>query len=267
MDMGDQETNNDPEWTPADDTVDEVENKSDAESGKDDEVDDIKNEKIPCILCRSSFRCQFDLDVHTKKIHLGVKRPFECTVEGCDRTFRQRYSWRAHIQSHEIGDAAIKTHSCEICEKAYESKNSLERHKSSIHTGTWKHPCPKCPSGFHRPSELKVHIGNEHEGNLPFSCDYCEQKFSSSRRRRVHVSSAHQEQQGKETTACSICTKVFSCGDALRCHKLSVHKIGKADYTCEICNKNFARKSWLDRHSLGHSQEKTYFLNIFLINI
>ena len=64
-----------------------------------------------------------------QKIISDMKRPYECKVQGCDKTYTTRFSLRRHIASH----SAIKQHVCVLCFKTFTLAQYLKEH-TYIHT-------------------------------------------------------------------------------------------------------------------------------------
>ena len=52
----------------------------------------------------------------------------------------------------------------------------------------------------------------------------------------------------------SVCGRTFSKFDSLRRHVAELHK-GIRPFVCELCDKNYGRKDYLDRHLRNHAAE------------
>ena len=63
--------------------------------------------------------------------------------------------------------------SCDVCNKMYDTPNSLIRHSYTHLSGN--HQCDQCPKSFHFKSELELHK-NKHSDHR-FQCNKCDKSF------------------------------------------------------------------------------------------
>ena len=55
---------------------------------------------------------------------------------------------------------------CDKCQKVFNYKKNLKRHKEQVHDGlTW--PCTRCDKTFSRAATLKKHMGAHEDKKLP----------------------------------------------------------------------------------------------------
>ena len=81
----------------------------------------------------------------------------------CDKSFSAKTSLNQHIKSvHEK-----VRYNCDRCEKSYSSKHRLKYHITNIH----RHQCQKCHKSFSQKADLKAHIKIFHE-NVEYNCNY-----------------------------------------------------------------------------------------------
>ena len=78
-----------------------------------------------------------------------------------------------------------------MCEKTFDSMQSLKIHIKIIHEGLKKYECDLCGKGFSRFS-LKKHIEAVHGGLKNFQCNYCEKSFSQLGNLKRHIQSIHE---------------------------------------------------------------------------
>ena len=111
-----------------------------------------------CPLCPNHFNNEQECQLHFSEAHFE-DRPFVCTYEGCEKTFKKREKMKRHI---DCVHHKLKPHACQLCELAFSRKDKLKRHISNIH--------------FHE---------------KPFSCHHCDHRTSRKERMRQHLLTVH----------------------------------------------------------------------------
>lgn len=118
------------------------------------------------------------------------KKRFQCTVEGCNKTFSNASNRKKHEATH---DSNRKRYYCtgEGCFKSYSTKTDLKLHLK-IHTNEFPHKCsfPKCTKAFVRLSELYAHE-RSHDNILPHECSICKKRFRERTRLQKHFNLEH----------------------------------------------------------------------------
>lgn len=130
----------------------------------------------------------------------------------CGRTFKNKYNLSLHIKTHVPLELRVKTHTCHVCGKGFDSERNMKQHLA-LHDQVVSLPCPIC--GKHV-FNVKQHV------------------------RRVH--------EQKEKKLCTICNKVVY---RLSSHTQLHHK-PKTMHPCEYCGKLYFPHSRLLRHMKIH---------------
>ena len=95
----------------------------------------------------------------------------------------------AHINPEE------KPFQCLSCQKGFQSKALLNRHKKEVHLGIYPHHCKLCGKGFQKTSRLTTHMMLEHQ----FTCVACGLCCTSKEELHKHLTEEHGQQPGIET--------------------------------------------------------------------
>ncbi len=151
----------------------------------------------------------------------------------------------------------------EGCNKAFETKHELMRHRKHNHP---TFICTQCEDGkvwFNTQKELDWHTDTQHgeyiapksverETPTTYKCDYCGEEFSSRADRQDHMAKdcpktpagSEEESHGTEDSfRCEKCELSFTSQEGLDMHMRDIHLIEETPaetYECEICNKEYA---------------------------
>ena len=123
------------------------------------------NPKV-CPLCGKSYR---RLQRHMIGVH--EKRDLKLPCPHCDKTARDPYTLKKHIEWHHVKDP------CPDCGKIL-SRADLRRHSKQWHEAERAFKCTHCPKSFTNSKALRDHI-NTHTGEKPYKCKYCTACFAS----------------------------------------------------------------------------------------
>lgn len=90
--------------------------------------------KHVCSYCEKAFKQICHLNQHIR-VHTG-ERPYKCDVEGCGRSFAQLSNLNHHKKNHEehVKRDVSRQFRCEVCERSYATKHSLNTHIQKLHT-------------------------------------------------------------------------------------------------------------------------------------
>lgn len=229
--LPDESTREDPEIQCTDDTTDNVMECNSNSSNSvlhDDDTTHSKSEALICSQCNSKFH---------------------------DKT-----SLKFHIQSH--GNPKYK---CDECEKFFQSKSNLTKHKR-LHKKTFH--CDDCNSSFASKENYDIHNCRSNDSaqesmqkkslisDNKHVCDVCQKEFSKRKGMLAHRKQ-HSVQQANKFI-CKICFKGLQTKSSLMKHLRIVHSDSR-NFVCDVCGKSFKQQDTLNIHLKTHDENRSKF--------
>uniref|UniRef100_A0A1B0DQD0 Uncharacterized protein n=1 Tax=Phlebotomus papatasi TaxID=29031 RepID=A0A1B0DQD0_PHLPP len=168
-----------------------------------------------CCLCNSTFRQKIRVEIHMRKVHLGLKKPCECKICGLGVTRLE--GLRMHMKTHENG----KRFSCRKpgCNENFDTSKDLLSHMQISHNEIiWS--CKLCPFNTLQLASMKRHVKIVHEKVKDFHCPYCQRAFGLEFSLKKHV----MIHTGEKPFECSECDMKFNQSDKLKQHHIMKHQ-------------------------------------------
>ena len=141
---------------------------------------------------------------------------------------------------------ADKKFKCNLCEKKFTRKESLQYHFFS-HTGEKPFTCAQCGASFRAKPTLRNHIKVVHDGNIMNMKTIKETS-------KTLLKLPQQVKPDKITAICSLCSKRFKNKFRLNMHMHTQH--GDLPFECSVCLKKFPIISRLEVHMRLHTDEQ-----------
>ncbi|XP_063408166.1 uncharacterized protein LOC134691529 [Mytilus trossulus] len=196
-----------------------------------------------CDVCGRGFPHKRYLKNHSK-LHSDDK-PYKCQV--CGKQFRQKQNLTRHLKSH--GDRVIETHTCDICGKVFRESSNLQAHVKT-HTSENNFVCDLCGMTFKLKRYMVRHHNVKHSIQKQFTCEVCNKVF----RQKVTLKNHMTTHVVGKMFVCEVCGQEFSQKGSIKRHMDRVHT---GNTTCEICGI-IVRPERLQKHLRGHTGEKAH---------
>ena len=105
--------------------------------------------------CGRTFNHASQRIIHVRKAHTG-ERPFVCKFDECGKAFYSSGDLRAHMRTH----SGERPYACQVCGKAFRTRNALKTHVKSLHTLERPFLCthPGCGMTYMTKIDLQRHM-------------------------------------------------------------------------------------------------------------
>ena len=228
-------------------------------------------------LCLKSFKNQKTLTFHVKYVHQNMwhyqSKPVQCKV--CNKTFYGNNILKRHFDQVHLGH---RNYICEKCGQSFQNSRNLVKHFKKVHLDIEdKSECDFCKKLISN-RYMKDHKNAIHLNIRNFKCTCCDKNFNLMSVMKMHVKRVHLRK--KKSFNCYICNDVFSSKKSLTKHEIfhnestfnrdndkNILEKPKAyqicqKHKCDVCGKNFASNSKLQRHINGlHKKNKNFHCN------
>ena len=194
---------------------------------------------MKCDQCDKSYATLMTLKVHQKSAHL--QKRFKCTQ--CEvKSFKSELQ----LAKHGITEHNHDSFPCNLCEKIFPTRNSLQSHIHRLHDSTEKWSCKVCSFSTIHKQDFIRHM-RIHTGEKGFQCKICSMEFSTkthlNRHSKTHVSPSKR----KTPFACDSCESSFDEKNQLVRHKQRVHE-KKKNWFCPKCHYSSYSRLCMEKH-------------------
>ncbi|XP_072518961.1 uncharacterized protein [Salminus brasiliensis] len=174
-----------------------------------------------CEECGHKFTHLSCLKLHLLR-HSG-KRPHKC--DQCGKSFIQKY----HLKRHLLVHSGKMSYACDQCDASFSRTDYLSLHMRNVHLSEGNEKeikakpskpfkCNVCEKAFITRTSLEVHV-RVHTGVTPFTCSICQRKFKQSSQMNAHM----RTHSGEKPHACDVCGMKFLRKNYVRIHKEKKH--------------------------------------------
>ena len=211
-----------------------IEESSDVVLGSEDAFHEPIRE-VACKICHKLFANKLALSRHRKSAH---KKQQKHRCDDCGSEFTSRQTLRAHMSSIHEGIKKV----CSICLKPVAD---LVRHVRSQHRNAKKKEyfCNLCESAFRTSFSLQRHKDTVHMKLKAWLCDLCEKTFGEKRDMLRHKNAIHFGIKNKHTKwTCPECNIVFKLRREYDEHKATFHSTLTEEQVVKFLNAELESK-------------------------
>ena len=190
----DENENDDEEWTPNSDNVQNHRNRGRKQSRK--RRRSRCTETSPTTSRRKKRKIVNAEDIIDCDSWYRPGVNLEC--DDCDELFDHHTEYRKHMETeHDV----VKPYRCYQCSKSYGERKSLVHHIKREHNQQVNYECNECGHGFY----LKTHWTEHmliHSGERPHQCERCGDHFRYKNEMKRHIKEVHDQVRPYKCTNC-----------------------------------------------------------------
>ena len=167
----------------------------------------------------------------------------------CGKKYENKHLKEVHILKHDKN----KEQTCEYCDKHFVSKYTYQRHLIEHHD-------------IHQHANNGPYDGNVDDASFKYRCTICMKEFKYERNEYAHMYAVHYKHFACE---CKICGRNITSKSNLKRHLSEQHDLINIDrevprefltnFPCDICRKQFKRKTTLMEHMEIHREKRTRY--------
>lgn len=196
----------------------------------------LSEDKVKCFICGATFDYFQHLVQHSSQEH--EEGTFLCAACGQGFEFQDKFVKHMSLKHSHV---PIK---CKYCEKIFTHPTNRKAHEAKYHNDAG-YNCKECNYSFDTYQKMRKHLLSAHNQGTKHTCKQCSVTFIYKKMLQAHLQSAHL----KERKKCPICNGMFMhLKDHMVCHD------EVKPFTCEWCNKDFARRKNLIAHLKTHKK-------------
>ncbi|XP_037294018.1 protein suppressor of hairy wing isoform X2 [Manduca sexta] len=202
-----------------------------------------ESHSFSCKYCRFVTKNFSKLTAHWHKNHAETPNLYECNH--CGKSTGSRAAMAKHLEIH-----GEKKFSCVVCGYSTFTVEVMRRHVLT-HVDEKPYKCNLCNRSYIQRLQLQRHL-EKHVGNV---CGVCGEEFTTKTRLIAHQR-AH---KGLDKLHCPIKTCPYSKKEIANEASLDTHlktHLGKKDYACDVCGKQFHLEVNMRRHLSTHTLDR-----------
>ncbi|CAC5403078.1 KRAB [Mytilus coruscus] len=177
------------------------------------------------ILHQASAHTEQDISHGEQTKSSQEEKAYKC--DQCDKSFIRVGNFRTHMHWHENGEDHFE---CNLCNRKFLNQENLLTHER-VHSGNTPYQCGFCSKSYSTIKNLRIHQNRMHKNSKKHACDHCSQTFVSMVKLNQH--------------------RMIHFDEPADSDELLVD-IKSEQYICNICNKKFQHKGWLENHKKLH---------------